>query len=66
MREEIEVRMVDVVRLDKVWRDDHKAMIHTTEIKHDYITLINIYSLIHTSEGSPVIAKWISSLSFGL
>jgi hypothetical protein len=30
------------------------------------MSYIYTYSLIHTSEGSVVIAKWISALSFGL
>jgi hypothetical protein len=64
MTEEIEVRMVDVAHRDKVWRDNHKAMMHTRKREQYYI--ISTYSLIHTSEGSLIMAKWISAFSFGL
>jgi hypothetical protein len=66
MTEGIEVRMVDVAHRDKVWRDNHKVMMHTKKIEPYYIVYIYTYSLIHTSEGSVVMARWISAFNFGL
>ena len=68
--EEIEVRKIVGEHCDKVWIDVHIVMKHTRNgNQYDVVNVVKKYtreSLIHTSEDSVVMAKWISALSFGL
>ena len=68
--EEIEVRKIAAEHCDKVWIGVHIVMKHTRdENQYDVIDVTKKYtleSLIHTSEDSVVMAKWISALSVGL